>query len=376
MGPAPAGEDPLYHFPVKSWIYPEPYGTALIISPWNYPFQLTLNPLINAMAAGNCAVVKPSEFCPATSGVIARLCEKNFDPNYIAAVTGDAEASKALLAHPFDYIFFTGSTNVGKIVMEAAAKHLTPLTLELGGKSPCIVDADADIDLSARRVASGKFINAGQTCIAPDYVYVHEDIRENFLNAVDRHIRAFFGADAKTSPDYPRIVNKRHFDRLLNLIDREKLWRGGDADPERLYIEPTVLDGVDWSHPVMQEEIFGPVLPVMAFTDMKDAAAEISRRPRPLSLYLFTRSDRTAKAVLEGISFGGGCVNDTLIHFANPRLPFGGVGNSGMGTYHGKFGFDAFSHQKGIMKNSFLIDNPFRYPPFPKSLKLLKILLK
>ncbi len=367
---------PIYHFPVKSYIYPEPYGTALIISPWNYPFQLAVNPLINAMAAGNCAVIKPSEFSPATSDIIAWLCEQYFDPNYIATVTGDAGVSKALLEQPFDYIFFTGSPGVGRIVMEAAAKHLTPVTLELGGKSPCIIDADADIDLSAKRVASGKFINAGQTCIAPDYVYVHETVREEFLGALEKHIGSFFGADIKKSTDYPRIVNQRHFDRLSALIDREKLWRGGETDADQLYIEPTVLDGIDWSHPVMEEEIFGPVLPVMTFNAMKDVMAEVNRRPKPLSLYLFTRNDRTAETVLNRVPFGGGCINDTLIHFANPKLPFGGVGNSGMGSYHGKFGFDAFSHQKSIMKNSFLIDNPFRYPPFSNSLKLLKTVFK
>ena len=367
---------PFYHFPAASYIYPEPYGVSLIIAPWNYPFQLAVAPLAAAMAAGNCAVVKPSELAPNTSQVLAELAEVYFDPAFVSVVTGDAVVATALLAEKFDHIFFTGSPGVGKIVMRAAADHLTPVVLELGGKSPCIVDKDANVDLAAKRIVSGKFINAGQTCIAPDYLLAHQSVREPLVDRMIFYVQKFFGARPLESPDYPKIINQKHFDRLLGLIKNATIMCGGDADPEQRMISPTLLSGVDGSHPSMQEEIFGPVLPVIEYDHLADAIARVNVLPKPLALYLFTNDQQAIDRVLEKVSFGGGCVNDTLIHFATPYLPFGGVGNSGMGSYHGKFGFDAFSHQKSVMRNTVRFDFPFRYPTFYKHLKLLKTVLR
>ncbi|MFZ2807852.1 MAG: aldehyde dehydrogenase [Desulfosalsimonadaceae bacterium] len=367
---------PFYHFPAVSHIYPEPFGVALIISPWNYPFQLTLAPLAAAMAAGNCAVVKPSEFSPHTSQVMADLIESIFDPAYITVVPGDVDVSKALLAEKFNYIFFTGSPGVGKSVMAAAAEHLTPVTLELGGKSPCIVEKDANIPLAARRIVSGKFINAGQTCIAPDYLMVHQSVKEQLVDRMIQCIEKFYGTQPMNSPNYPRIVNRNHFDRLVGLTKGARIMYGGESDPERLTIAPTLLDVADVSLPVMQEEIFGPVLPVLEYEDISEVITAVTNRPKPLSLYLFSENQQTVDRVLKQVSFGGGCINDTLIHLATPYMPFGGVGGSGMGGYHGKFGFDTFSHHKSIMKQSTRVDFPFRYPTFYKYLKLLKTVLR
>jgi aldehyde dehydrogenase (NAD+) len=367
---------PFYHLPASSWIYPEPYGLSLIIAPWNYPFQLAIAPLAAAVSAGNCAMVKPSEFSVHTSEVMADLIKQYFDPEYIAVVTGAVETSKALLAEKFDKIFFTGSPGVGRIVMKAAADNLTPVTLELGGKSPCIVEADADIRLSAKRIVSGKFINAGQTCIAPDYLLVHHSVRDRLIDEIQGYIQRFFGENPANSPEYPRIINSRHLERLVGLMSGTTLICGGDYDPETLFLSPTLVGDVDGSHPVMQEEIFGPILPVISYDGIAEVIDMVNSRPRPLALYLFTGNHRTAETVLKRVSFGGGCVNDTLIHFATPYLPYGGVGKSGMGSYHGKFGFDAFTHHKGVMKNTFMIDFPFRYPPFFKHIKLLKKILR
>lgn len=367
---------PIYHFPAASHIHPEPYGVALIIAPWNYPFQLIIAPLVAAMAAGNCAVLKPSEFSPHTSQVITELFETYFDANYISVVTGDVEVSKALLAEKFDYIFFTGSPGVGKVIMEAAAKHLIPVTLELGGKSPCIVDADANISLAAKRIVSGKFINAGQTCIAPDYLLVHQSVKEPLVDHIITYIEKFYGNRPKESPDYPKIINQTHFDRLLGLTKDATIMCGGDSNPDQLIIAPTLLSDVGWSHPSMQEEIFGPILPVMEYDNLSEAIQKINDRPKPLALYLFSTNQNSIDSVLKQTSFGGGCINDTLIHFATPNLPFGGVGNSGMGGYHGKFGFDTFSHRKSVMRNTVRFDFPFRYPTFYKHLKLLKTVLR
>ncbi len=367
---------PVYHIPASSYIYPEPYGAAFIISPWNYPFQLAVAPLAAAMAAGNCAVIKPSEFSAHTSQVLAKLFDAYFDPAYVSVITGDADVSAALLAEKFDYIFFTGSPFVGKIVMAAAAKHLTPVTLELGGKSPCIVDADTNIDLAAKRIVSGKFINAGQTCIAPDYLMVHESVKEQLVDRIIHYIERFYGTMPTESPDYPKIINQKHFDRLLGLTKDATIMFGGGADSDQQIIAPTLLADVDWDHPSMQEEIFGPILPVMEFDNLPDAIARINDRPKPLALYLFSNNQKFIDTVLKNVSFGGGCINDTLIHFATPNLPFGGVGNSGMGGYHGKFGFDTFSHHKSIMRNTVRFDFPFRYPTFYKHLKLLKTVLR
>lgn len=367
---------PYYHFPAVSTIYPEPYGSALIISPWNYPFQLAISPLIGAVAAGNTAVVKPSEYAPHTAEVIAEIIGHYFDPECIAVVTGDVETSKTLLEQPFDYIFFTGSTQVGRHVMAAAAKHLTPVTLELGGKSPCIVCADADIDSAAKKIASGKFINAGQTCIAPDYVMVDQSVKDELLKAIKDHIVAFYGTNPQKSPDYPRIINESHFNRLTGLLADTDVAFGGKSDRQSLYIAPTLLDNVDWDHPAMAEEIFGPILPVLAYEQLSQAVEQIRARSKPLALYVFTRDRGTETRVINDLSFGGGCVNDTLIHIATPYLPFGGIGASGMGRYHGKASFDTFTHEKSVMKNVSPIDNPFRFPPYKKSLNLLKKVLR
>jgi aldehyde dehydrogenase (NAD+) len=367
---------PIYHFPASSHIYPEPYGIALIIAPWNYPFQLAVAPLAAALAAGNCAVVKPSEFSEHTSQVLAELAETYFDPSYVSVVTGDVEVSTALLAQKFDYIFFTGSPGVGKVVMRAAAEHLTPVTLELGGKSPCIVDRDANIELAAKRIVSGKFINAGQTCIAPDYLMVHQSVKDLLVDRMIHYIERFYGAFPAESPDYPKIINQKHFERLQGLTKNATIMCGGGGDVAGQILAPTLISDVDWDHPSMQEEIFGPVLPVLEYAHLSDAAARINERPRPLALYMFSNDQKNIDAILSDVSFGGGCINDTLIHFATPNLPFGGVGNSGMGAYHGKFGFDAFSHQKGVMRNTVKFDFPFRYPPFFKHLKLLKTVLR
>lgn len=367
---------PIYHIPAISRVYPEPYGVTLIISPWNYPFQLAMAPAIASIAAGNCVIIKPSEFSENTSRLIAEICEDNFDPGHIAAVTGDVNVARELLSEPFDYIFFTGSTNVGKSVMKAAAEHLTPVTLELGGKSPCIVSGDADIAAAAKKIASGKFINAGQTCIAPDYVLVHRSVRERLVSEIIDIIGRFYGPDPKQSPDYPRIISRKHFDRLSALMNDTTILSGGQTDSEDRYIAPTLVEAPPGDHPLMTEEIFGPILPVLEYDAFGAVIDAVRSRPRPLALYLFTKNPVEEQRALNELSFGGGCINDTLIHFATPYLPFGGVGYSGMGQYHGKAGFNTFSHEKGIMKARSFFDNPFRYPPYMKSLKMIKTVLR
>lgn len=365
---------PLTQFPAKSMIYSEPYGVVLIISPWNYPFQLAIAPLVGALTAGNCAVLKPSNHSPKTSEVIAEMLGKAFPEEYIAVVLGGREANKDLLAQKFDYIFFTGGPAVGRFVMEAAAKHLTPVTLELGGKSPCIVDATAKIDLAAKRIVWGKFINAGQTCVAPDYVFVQKGVKEKLLASMAKYISKFFSKTYEQK--FPKIVNEKHFQRLLGLMESGDIYCGGKSDPKINRIEPTILDNVSWESPIMQEEIFGPLLPVLEFEDLEDVVKQVNARPKPLALYLFTTSKANEKHILTSISHGGGCINDTVVHLATPYLPFGGVGESGMGSYHGKASFDTFSHKKSIMKKSNLIDIPLRYPPYPESTKLLKKFMK
>jgi aldehyde dehydrogenase (NAD+) len=365
----------LFQFPASSYIYPEPYGISLIISPWNYPFQLILGPLIGSIAAGNCSVVKPSEYTPHTAGVIGEIIGEHFDPEYIAVVEGDAQVSSALLDESFDYIFFTGSQPIARIILAAAARHLTPVTLELGGKSPCIVDRGVGLDSTARRIVSGKFINAGQTCIAPDYLLVHRSVKAELLIRIQDHIRRFYGEDPQQSPDYPRIINARHFKRLAEFITNGSIICGGHTDPEDLYIAPTLLDDIGWNDPIMQDEIFGPLLPVIGYDDLSEAISQVRTLPRPLALYFFSNNRQHQERILKEISFGGGCINDTLLHFASPYLPFGGVGSSGMGSYHGKASFDTFSHQKSILKKPLKLDIPLRYPPFKNKLKLLKKLM-
>jgi aldehyde dehydrogenase (NAD+) len=362
----------LEQFPASAKIYPEPLGVVLIISPWNYPFQLLISPLVGAIAAGNCAVLKPSEISAHTSTAIANLIQKTFDPAYIAVVEGDAETSKALLAEKFDHIFFTGGTAIGKIVMEAAAKHLTPVTLELGGKSPCIVDADTDLKDTAKRITWGKYLNAGQTCIAPDYLLVDRRIKSELLTEVQKCVQDFYGQEPEKSPDYARIISHRHFDRLVPLLKDGEIVIGGQTRPEDKYIAPTVIDGVSWDSPVMEEEIFGPILPVLEYQELNDAIAQINARPKPLALYLFSKDKQKQQQVLQQTSSGGVCLNDTVMQVGVTTLPFGGVGDSGMGNYHGKASFDTFSHFKSVLKKGFWFNLNWRYPPYNGKLSLFK----
>jgi acyl-CoA reductase-like NAD-dependent aldehyde dehydrogenase len=365
---------PLMLFPGSSWIYPEPYGSALVIAPWNYPFQLAVSPLIGALAAGNCAVVKPSEAAPHISRLIAEMIGNAFDPSYLASVEGGVEETKALLEQRFDYIFFTGGTCVGKIVMAAAARHLTPVTLELGGKNPCIVDASADLDKAARRIAWGKLVNAGQTCIAPDFVLAERSIKPALLARLVAAIASFYGADPERSPDFGRIVNDRHFDRLRALMGDGNVVCGGKTDAAQRYIAPTIIDGVSWDHAVMQEEIFGPILPVLDFDDLGAVLAALETKPKPLALYFFSQDRDRQEQVLRRLSSGGACINDTFAQLLNLRLPFGGVGDSGMGAYHGKAGFDTFSHSKSVVKRSTWLDPGIKYPPYRTPLAVLPLI--
>jgi aldehyde dehydrogenase (NAD+) len=364
---------PLEQFPGKAGIYAEPLGVVLIIGTWNYPFQVTIGPLVGAIAAGNCAVLKPSEIAPHTSSVLAEMLRKYFNPAYIAVVEGGSETSQQLLAEKFDHIFFTGGTTVGKIVMEAAAKHLTPVTLELGGKSPCIVDADINIETAARRIIWGKFINAGQTCVAPDYLLVEQTIKQELLGSIQKCIREFYGKEPAASPDYARIINQNHFNRLVKFIKDGETIIGGEINSREQYIAPTVLDRVSLEAPVMQEEIFGPILPVIAYSDIAEAIAIINERAKPLAIYLFSRNKNLQQRVLQETSSGNVCINDTVMQFAIPNLPFGGVGNSGIGRYHGKASFDTFSHYKSVLNRSLLLDLKWRYAPYTKGkLQLMK----
>ena len=362
----------LENFPSSAWIQPDPLGVVLIIGPWNYPFQLMVSPLVGAIAAGNCAILKPSEQAPHTAKVVADLIADTFDPSYITVFEGDASVSQQLLAEKFDHIFFTGGTAIGRIVMEAAAKHLTPVTLELGGKSPCIVDADINLDHAAKRIAWGKCINAGQTCIAPDYLLVDRTIKAAFLDKLTAAICEFFGDDPSQSPDLSRIINQRQFDRLIALLNSGKTLIGGETDASTRYIAPTVLDNVTWDSPVMQDEIFGPILPVLTYDQFDQALAQVNARPKPLALYLFSRNQAKQQRVLSETSSGGVCLNDTVLHIGVPDLPFGGVGQSGMGSYHGKATFDAFSHYKSVLKKTFWFDLDWRYAPYKPS-KLAQI---
>lgn len=359
---------PLAFFKTTSFIYPEPYGIALILSPWNYPVQLALAPLVGAIAAGNCAVVKPSEYSAHSAAAVERILKDAFPKEFVAVVRGGREENRFLLEEKFDYIFFTGSYEVGKVVMRAAAEHLTPLTLELGGKSPCLVDETANIDLAAKRIVWGKLTNGGQTCVAPDYVLVHASVKKALIERMKHYIVRFYGERPLENPDYAKIINQKHFDRLCGLMSGEHLAAGGEVNPATLQIAPAILDEVTWDSPVMSEEIFGPLLPVIAYETMEQAVAAIRERPKPLAFYLFTTNTSNEKELPTHLSFGGGCVNDTLIHVGTHHLPFGGVGESGMGNYHGKASFDAFTHYKGVAKKSLLIDLPIRFPPFRQAL--------
>ncbi|MBG9910230.1 aldehyde dehydrogenase [Bacillus xiamenensis] len=367
---------PLTHIGSKSMIIKEPYGSVLIIAPWNYPFQLALSPLVGAISAGNAVTLKPSELTPQVSKVIGTIVERVFKEDLAAVVEGGVDVSTELLKLPFDYIFFTGSVAVGKVVMEAAAKHLTPVTLELGGKSPCIVMPDADIKLAAKRITFGKFTNAGQTCIAPDYLLVHESIKEDLLREMVTCIRDFYGEQPETNPHFGKNVTQRHFDRLSQFLSNGTIVTGGQRNEQELKIAPTILDHITWEDPVMQEEIFGPILPVMTFDSLHEATDMVKARPKPLALYLFTTSKETEAYVLDNLSFGGGCINDTLMHVATPYLPFGGVGESGMGRYHGKESFFTFTHEKSVLRQTNRFDFSFRYPNAKNGLEIVRKFLK
>ncbi len=368
---------PLSQFHSRSFKKPSPYGVTLIMSPWNYPFMLTLSPLVDALAAGNTAVVKPSAYSPNTSEILRKILSQCFDPQYVAVVTGGRAENTCLLREHFDYIFFTGSQTVGKEVMRNAAEYLTPVTLELGGKSPCIVDQTADIRLAARRIVFGKYLNCGQTCVAPDYIYCHRSVKDSLVKEIQRQIQLQYGEEPLHNPDYGKIINKKHFDRILGLIEEKKIVHGGNSDRDTLRIEPTVLDNVTFADPVMQEEIFGPLMPVLVFDNLDEAITRINAMPHPLALYFFTSDKAAAKDVTSRCGFGGGCINDTIIHLATTEMGFGGFGESGMGAYHGKTGFDTFSHYKSIVDKKTWIDLPMRYQPYRKMHeKMVRFFLK
>ena len=368
---------PLAQFHSRSFTKPSPYGSVLIMSPWNYPFLLTIEPLVDAIAAGNTAVLKPSAYSPNTSAVIKELIEDCFPPEFVTVITGGRSENTCLLKEHFDYIFFTGSQAVGKEVMRQAAEHLTPVTLELGGKSPCLVDRTANLKLAARRIVFGKFLNCGQTCVAPDYIYCDPVIKDQLVEEIKKEIRRQFTGDPLSVSTYGKIINEKHFQRILKLMDPAKTVWGGSTLPEKLKIAPTVMENVTFSDPVMQEEIFGPILPVLTFATVKEAVELVNARPKPLACYYFTSKKDREKTILQKVSFGGGCINDTVMHLVSSHMPFGGVGNSGMGGYHGKDSFDTFSHRKSVLKKSRLIDMPLRYPPYKDFyFKVMKKILK
>ena len=366
----------LLNFPSKDYIYKEPYGKVLIIAPWNYPFQLALCPLISAVAAGNQVVVKPSELTPKTSEIIVKIIHKVFDKNHVEVVEGGIEVSQKLLSERWDYIFFTGSVAVGKIVAKAAAKNLTPVTLELGGKNPCIIDETANLKLAAKRIVWGKFVNAGQTCIAPDYILIQKNMKKHFVNFLKEEITKAYGENPEESPDFARIINAKNWQRLVDLIEPEKVVFGGESNPKDNYISPTLVEETSLDSPIMQEEIFGPILPILAYKKESELAAVISKFEKPLALYVFSENPGFQKRIIQNYSFGGGCVNDTIIHFANKRLPFGGVGHSGIGAYHGNLSFDTFSHQKSIVKKANWLDLPLRYAPYLDKMPTIRKILK
>ncbi|PGM95835.1 aldehyde dehydrogenase [Bacillus cereus] len=366
----------LTHFGSKGKVVPEPYGVTLIIAPWNYPFQLAIAPLVGALAAGNTVVLKPSELTPNVSKVLTRMLGELFPEELVSVIEGGVEESTALLKEPFDYIFFTGSVGVGKVVMEAAAKKLTPLTLELGGKSPCIVHKDAKLDVTARRIVWGKFLNAGQTCVAPDYMYVHSSVKEQLIEALRHEIAEQYGKDALQNDNYVRIVSERHFERLCTFLQDGKPVIGGNYKKETLQIEPTVLTNVTWESAVMEDEIFGPILPIIEYDKIEEVIETIQQHPKPLALYVFSEDRTVQEKVASNISYGGGCINDVVYHLATPYLPFGGVGSSGLGSYHGEQSFRTFSHYKSILSQSTAFDMKIRYSSTKSALKFIRKLLK
>ncbi len=369
---------PLAQFHSRSFKQPVPYGNVLIMSPWNYPFLLTLDPLVDAIAAGNTAIVKPSAYSPATSKIVEKILGECFPNEYVAVVTGGRAENAALLEQKFDFVFFTGSQAVGKEVLRHTAEHLTPVVLELGGKSPCIVDASANIKLAAKRIVFGKYLNCGQTCVAPDYILCERSIKKELLCAICNEIKAQYGDEPLDNKDYGKIINAKHFERLCGLIDSDKVIIGGKTDASTCRISPTVMDNVTFDDAVMGEEIFGPILPILTFDDFDTVIDDLKQKDKPLALYLFTSDKRHVKRVTEELSYGGGCINDVVIHLATSAMGFGGVGESGMGTYHGKDGFDTFTHYKSIVDKKTWLDLPMRYQPYKSQLneKLLHMFLK
>ena len=368
---------PLAQFHSRSFKKPSPYGVVLIMSPWNYPFLLTIDPLVDALAAGNTAIVKPSAYSPYTSAVIEELIRECFPSEYVCTVTGGRAENTCLLNQHFDYIFFTGSQAVGKEVMKSASAHLTPVTLELGGKSPCIVEPTADLSLAAKRIVFGKFLNCGQTCVAPDYIYCDKAVKDALIQEIIKEIRRQYQEQPLKNPDYGKIINQKHFERILGLIDQEKVVWGGEGDPASLRIEPTVMDRVTFQDPVMGQEIFGPVLPVLTYDSLDEAVSKINSMAHPLALYIFTKDKQAVKKVTSRCGFGGGCINDTIIHLATSEMGFGGFGESGMGSYHGKDGFLTFSHMKSIVDKKTWLDLPMRYQPYKKVYeKMIRMFLR
>ncbi len=365
----------LLNFPSRDYILPEPYGNVLIITPWNYPFQLAMTPLIGAVAAGNTVLLKPSESSQNTSLIVAEIVNSVFDSSHVSVVQGDSSVASKLLEKRWDYIFYTGSTAVGKIVAKAAAEYLTPTTLELGGKSPCIVDETIPIKKTAKRIIWSKYINCGQTCIAPDYLLVHNSIKSILVDNLIHQIKSAFGKNPIKSPDYGRIIHKKHFEKLKSLLNKQKILHGGIENEKELYLSPTLVDEPSIESNLMQEEIFGPILPIIGFDSEEDVHEILKGREKPLAFYIFSKKRKFINNMFKRYSFGGGVLNDAIVHFANDNLPFGGVGNSGMGEYHGKYSFKIFSHYKPVVKRSFLFDLPQRYAPYPKSLSFLKFLI-
>lgn len=373
-----AVKTPLHFQPGKSYIVREPYGVTLIIGPFNYPFQLVMEPLIGAIIGGNTAIVKPSESAVHTAAIVKTILEETFDPSYVRVVEGEKEEVTTLIHAPFDYIFFTGSVAVGKIVAKAAAERLTPIALELGGKSPAIVDQTADLAVAAKRIVWGKFNNAGQTCVAPDYVIVHEKVAKKFVKLLKETIREFYGKNMQSSPDFARIINERQFDRLQKIIDAEKahITFGGLTDREDLYIEPTIIEDATWQSPAMEDELFGPILPILTYNQLPRAIHEIRQLPKPLSAYLFTENENAVDYFLDELPFGGGCINDVITHVGNTNLPFGGVGPSGVKAYHGKASYENFTHPKSIMQRSSKLSNGLLFPPYKQKVKLVRTIMK
>ena len=371
-------KSPIVYYPSKSYIYKEPYGVTLIIGPFNYPFQLVIAPLIGAISAGNTAIIKPSENSRNIALLLEKLINENFPEEYLRVVNplGGKETVSLLLDKPFDYIFFTGSVRVGKLVMQKAAQHLTPVTLELGGKSPCIVDSDAKLKLAAKRIVWGKFLNAGQTCVAPDYLCVHKSVKDELLKLIINEIRIQFGENVRNSEDYPRIVNKSSLERLSGYLNDGKIYYGGNIDEDNLYMEPTLIIKPDLNSPLMSDEIFGPILPILVYEDFDNVIKFINHREKPLALYYFSESKKKIKYVLTSTTSGGVTINDTIIHVANPNLPFGGVGNSGVGKYHGKESFETFTHNKSVMKRGTFIEFNIRFAPYKNKLNLVKRIMK